>query len=48
VAMGNDRTVDMVPAWPINVMGWKPTMDMQNLENLTDGVNRCRVGQNGD
>ncbi|ANM59863.1 MADS-box transcription factor family protein [Arabidopsis thaliana] len=48
VAMGNDRTVDMVPAWPINVMGWKPTMDMQKLENLTDGVNRCRVGQNGD
>lgn len=43
------RTVEMVPAWPINVMGWKTPMDMQNLENLTDGITRCRVGdQNGD
>lgn len=42
VAMGNDRTVEIVPAWPINMM------DMQSLENLTDGNTHCRrVGQNG-
>ncbi|XP_010498074.1 PREDICTED: agamous-like MADS-box protein AGL61 [Camelina sativa] len=47
MAMSNDRPVEIVPAWPINMMGWKPMMDMQNLENLTDGITRCRVGQNG-
>ncbi|EOA38799.1 hypothetical protein CARUB_v10011075mg [Capsella rubella] len=47
IAMSNDRPVEIVPAWPINMMGWKPTMDMQNMENPTDGITRCRVGQNG-
>lgn len=45
--MGNDRTLEIVPAWPINMMAWKPTMDMQSLENLTGGINRSRVGQKG-
>lgn len=47
IEMGNDRTVEIVPAWPVNMVGWKPTVDMQSLENLTDGITRCRVGQNG-
>lgn len=37
----------IVPAWPINMMGWKPQMDMQSMGDVTDGVTRCRLGQNG-
>ncbi|KFK34047.1 hypothetical protein AALP_AA5G095300 [Arabis alpina] len=47
IEMSNDRTVEVFPAWPINMVGWNPTVDMQNLGNLTDGTARCRVGQNG-
>ncbi|KFK43925.1 hypothetical protein AALP_AA1G191900 [Arabis alpina] len=47
IEMRNDRTVGVVPEWPINMVGWNPTVDMQHLENLTDGIARCRVGQNG-
>ncbi|KAF8114271.1 hypothetical protein N665_0039s0035 [Sinapis alba] len=38
---------NIVPAWPINMMGWKPQMDMQSMGDVTDGVTRCRLGQNG-
>lgn len=37
----------IVPAWPINMMGWKPQMDIQSMGDVTDGVTRCRLGQNG-
>ncbi|CAN8292902.1 unnamed protein product [Cochlearia groenlandica] len=42
----NDRAAEIVPAWPINMMGSNPTVDMQSLENTTDGITRNRVGQN--
>ncbi|CAH2037193.1 unnamed protein product [Thlaspi arvense] len=48
IEMSNmDRTVEVVPSWPLNMMGWKPTMDMQSMENMTDGTSRIRIGQNG-
>ncbi|XP_006416719.2 MADS-box transcription factor 23 [Eutrema salsugineum] len=51
IEMGNntDRTVENVPTWPNNMMGWKPTMDMQSLslDNRMDGFTQSRGGQNG-
>ncbi|KAG2259588.1 hypothetical protein Bca4012_055730 [Brassica carinata] len=37
----------VVPAWQINMIGWKPQMDMQSMGDVADGVTRCRLGQNG-
>ncbi|KAL1224125.1 Agamous-like MADS-box protein AGL62 [Cardamine amara subsp. amara] len=30
--MSNGRMLESLPAWPINMMPWKPTMDMQSLD----------------